>query len=120
MPSEQEVRILGDAFGQILGRPELGSMAFVRCLPPNVTAALAAHEGFSVAGWRVAAVVDSPNPQTRCIAADQAVEWREGKGEATLLLVDSGRAGAGMDGIYGATREIGEAELFKLKFPVFN
>ena len=58
-------------------------------------------------------MVDSPNPQTRRIAADQAVEWREGKGQATLLLVDSGRAGAGMDGIYGATREIGESELFK-------
>ena len=39
---------------------------------------------------------------------------REGKGAATLLLVDTSRAGAGMDGIYGATREIGEVELFKV------
>ena len=113
MLSDQAALILGTAFARILEKPEPGSMAFVRCLPPDVTAALAAHEGFLVSDWRIAAVVDSPNPQTRCIAADQAVEWREGKGQATLFLVDSGRAGAGMDGIYGATREIGESELFK-------
>jgi len=106
--------ILGDAFAQILGTPESGSMAFVRCLPPDVTSELVAQDGFSVEGWRVAAVVDSPSPQTRCITADQAVEWREAKGEATLLLVDPSRAGAGMDGIFGATREIGETELFKV------
>ena len=110
---DQAAIVLGKAFGRILGTPESGTVAFVRCLPADVIATLAAHENFSVSGWRVAAVVDSANPQMRCITADQAVEWREGKGQASLLLVDSGRVGAGMDGIYGATREIGEAELFK-------
>jgi DNA phosphorothioation-dependent restriction protein DptH len=40
------------------------------------------------------------------------VEWREDKAEAVLLLVDTANAGAGMDGIYSAAREIVEAELF--------
>jgi DNA phosphorothioation-dependent restriction protein DptH len=114
MLSDQVALILGAALARILGKPKAGSMAFVRCLPPDTTAELAAHEGFSVRGWRIAAVVESTNPQSRAITADQAVEWRESKGEATLLLVDPGRAGAGMDGIYGATREIGEAEVFKV------
>ena len=114
MLSEPAALILAHAFAKLLGKPEPGSMAFIRCLPSEVSMALAAHARFAVPGWRVAAVVDSPDPQTRRIGADQAVEWREGKGQATLLLVDPTRAGAGMDGIYGATREIGEAELFQL------
>jgi hypothetical protein len=114
MLSEPGALILSQAFAKLLGQPEPGSMAYVRCLPPEVSTALAAHAHFAVPGWRVAVVVDEEDPQTRCIAADQAVDWREGKGQATLLLVDPTRAGAGMDGIYGATREIGEAELFQL------
>ena len=41
----------------------------------------------------------------RTITADRAVEMREDKGDATLLLVDTDRAGAGMDGIYSASRK---------------
>ena len=42
----------------------------------------------------------------------EAVEWREDKADPALLLVDANAAGAGMDGIYSAAREIGETELF--------
>ena len=38
---------------------------------------------------------------------------RESKGPAALLLVDTQKAGAGMDGIYSAAREVEEAVLFK-------
>ena len=47
------------------------------------------------------------------ITADQAVELRESKGKATFLLIDAHSAGAGMDGIYSAAREIDEKTLFK-------
>ena len=56
------------------------------------------------------AVVDAPG--RRRITADQAVEQREDKADAALLLIDRERAGAGLDGIYSAGREIREGELF--------
>ena len=37
---------------------------------------------------------------------------RETKADAVLLLVDTARAGAGMDGIYSAAREVDDASLF--------
>ena len=104
--------LLGRAFGRILGRPEPGAMAFVRCLAPDVVAFLAADTAFAPAGWRVLRVADTDDEANRTTDADTAVEVRETKGDATLLLVDTKRAGAGMDGIYSAAREVGEAELF--------
>ncbi len=50
---------------------------------------------------------------SRTITADRAVEMRETKAEALALLVDTTKAGAGMDGIYSAAREVDEASLFK-------
>ena len=67
-------------------------------------------QDFAVSGWTVNAVVDVPG--RRRITADQAVEQREDKAIAALLLIDPLRAGAGLDGIYSAGREIGEGELF--------
>ena len=87
-------------------------MAFVRCLAPDVVAALAADATFAPEGWRVLRVADTEEPAGRTTDADTAVELRETKADATLLLVDTERAGAGMDGIYSAAREVGEAELF--------
>jgi hypothetical protein len=89
-------------------------MAFVRCLPAELVGTLAADAAFVLEGWQVAAVRDTADPAARCITADQAVEWREDKADAALLLIDPQRAGAGMDGIYSAAREIGESELFDL------
>ena len=40
---------------------------------------------------------------------------REAKDQAVLLLVDTATAGAGMDGIYSAAREIDEEALFAYK-----
>ena len=104
--------LLGRGLERLLGRPERGAMAFVRCLTPDVVAALAADATFAPEGWQVLRVADTEDGTRRTTDADTAVELRETKDEPTLLLVDTGRAGAGMDGIYSAAREVGEAELF--------
>lgn len=104
--------LLARACGPLLGRSEPGAMAFVRCLAPDVVAALAADATFAPDGWCVLRVADTEDPAGRTTDADTAVELRETKADATLLLVDTERAGAGMDGIYSAAREVGEAELF--------
>ena len=62
---------------------------------------------------RLRRVADSDDADLRTITADRAVEMREAKGDATLLLVDTHLAGAGMDGIYSASREVDEASLFR-------
>lgn len=114
MLPENAAPLLAAAFTHMLGRPAPGSMTFVRCLPPDVTRSLAADARFAPAGWQIAAVVDCKDTYQRWITADEAVEWREDKGEPALLLVDATAAGAGMDGIYSAAREIGETELFEV------
>ena len=88
-------------------------MAFVRCLTPDVVEKLAADDNFCVQDWQVRRVADSDDADLRTITADRAVEMREAKGDATLLLVDTHLAGAGMDGIYSASREVDEASLFE-------
>ena len=104
--------LLAKAFGKLLGDSRIGTMAFVRCLAPDVVKALADDEKFAPNGWQVRRVADDV-VNTRTITADRAVEWREEKGEAVLLLVDTSRAGAGMDGIYSASLEVDETALFK-------
>lgn len=104
--------ILALALRDLLGAPSPGSMAYIRCLSGEVAKELVADHRFEVTGWRIAVVGRSAEESAREITADQAVEWREDKAEAVLLLVDTANAGAGMDGIYNATREIAEAELF--------
>jgi DNA phosphorothioation-dependent restriction protein DptH len=102
--------LLAQAITNLLGAPSSGAVAFLRCLPSEQIDALADSEAFIVPGWTVNAVIDVAG--IRRISADQAVEQREDKADAALLLVDSHRAGAGLDGIYSAGREIGEAALF--------
>ena len=111
--TELHSRLLCLAFQKVLGRPDAGSMAFVRCLTPDVIEALALDELFSPQGWQVRRVADTEDILQRTLRADQAVSVRESKKDASLLLVDTSRAGAGMDGIYSAAREITEADLFK-------
>ena len=101
---------LAQAIVNRLGAPRSGTVAFLRCLPSEQIDALADSNAFVVPGWTVNAVIDVAG--SRRISADQAVEQREDKADAALLLVDPLRAGAGLDGIYSAGREIGEAELF--------
>ena len=106
-------QLLGQAFERVLGRAQDGSMAFARCLTPDVVVDLCADRGFAPEGWRVWRVAKEADVETRTMTADEAVERREDKGEATLLLVDTFGAGAGMDGIYSAALEVREAPLFK-------
>ena len=105
--------LLDNAFKKVLGEPDVGAMAFVRCLTPDVVQSLAGDETFAPAGWQVWRVADVDDTGSRTISADHAVELRESKEDAILLLVDTSLAGAGMDGIYSAAREIDEASLFK-------
>ncbi len=106
-------QVLGRAFEKVLGRAEPGAMAFARCLTPDVVTKLAADDNFCVQNWQVRQVADSDDANLRTITADRAVEMREAKGEALLLLVDTQLAGAGMDGIYSASREVDETSLFR-------
>ena len=106
-------RLLSEAFDRMLGASQPGAVAFVRCLTPDVVAALAADESFAPPGWQVLRVADEEHAEERTVTADIAVEMREAKGDAVLLLVDTERAGAGMDGIYSAAREVDEAALFR-------
>ena len=110
--TENAAPILALALSDLLGPALPGSMAFIRCLPSEVARELAADERFAIRGWQLAVVSQAAHEAARSITADQAVEWREDKAEAVLLLVDAHHAGAGMDGIYNAAREIAEAELF--------
>lgn len=102
---------LSAALGDVLGVPTSGDVAFLRCLPSELLDALIDQSNFDVPGWSVTAVVDVNGP--RRITADEAVERREDKAAPTLFLIDPLRAGAGLDGIYSAGREIDEAMLFR-------
>ena len=113
--TEHHGPLLAAAFGKVLGAGAStpGSVAFVRCLTPDVVKALAMDEAFALSGWQVWMVADHENSEERTITADHAVEIRETRGDAVLLLVDTERAGAGMDGIYSAAREVNEEVLFR-------
>ena len=106
-------RLLSQAFERSLGAAPPGAMAFVRCLTPDAVRALAKDESFAPAGWKIRRVADEARDGERTVTADAAVEMREEKGAAILLLVDTDRAGAGMDGIYSAAQEVDEAGLFR-------
>ncbi|HEV7301654.1 MAG TPA: hypothetical protein VGN72_19990 [Tepidisphaeraceae bacterium] len=110
---EAHAKFMAEAFARLLGDPTRGTVTFVRCLSREVIEGLCGTPAFQVAGWDIRAVVESADPARRYITADLAVELREDKGDVPLLLlVDPSAAGAGMDGIYNASREIKEAELF--------
>ena len=111
-------RLLSKALERALGEPIAGSVAFVRCLTPDIVQALVDSPAFELKTWTVWCVADFIEVGRRIITADRAVELREEKGPAALLLVDTTRAGAGMDGIYSAAREINEAALFREAIPL--
>ncbi|MDP6676728.1 MAG: hypothetical protein QGI29_04100, partial [Pirellulales bacterium] len=110
--TDLHAKLIGNAFRNVLDKAEQGTMAFVRCLTPNVVELLAQDTTFRPPDWQVWRVADVHDASTRTITADHAVELREDKKEAILLLVDTSKAGAGMDGIYSSAREIDEASLF--------
>ena len=104
---------MAQAFENVLGQPESGSIAYARCLSPGLTHDLAGNSSFNVKHWKVFCVAGEDNPVEHITTADRAVEMRETKGDATLLLVDTEESGAGMDGIYSAAREVKESDLFE-------
>jgi DNA phosphorothioation-dependent restriction protein DptH len=111
--TEVHTSALNRAFEKCLGKADTGSMAFVRCLIPDVVQLLAADPAFVPEGWKVWRVADSADESVRTTTADRAVEMRESKATAVLLIVDTSRAGAGMDGIYSAAHEVEERSLFR-------
>lgn len=111
--TEVHTTFLTQAFERNLGKTDPGSVAFVRCLTPDVVQNLANEQAFAPQGWQVWRVADSIDDTARTTTADRAVEMRESKLGTVLLLVDTARAGAGMDGIYSAAREVEERVLFK-------
>jgi DNA phosphorothioation-dependent restriction protein DptH len=107
-------KLIRESLGRILRKKYDGAMAFLRCLSPEVVLQLFNDGSFTVKDWRVFRVADA-NPRNlsrATITADQAVEYREDKGSPMLLVVDTARAGAGMDGIYSAATEVVEVDLF--------
>src|SRR3990172_8943 len=106
------IPLLREAFQRLLGKAAPGSVAYVRCLHPDIALALASDQNFALDAWKIAVVTDHADTASRRITADQAVEWREDKADPLLLLVNMDTAGAGMDGIYSAAREVTEETLF--------
>jgi len=86
-------------------------MLYARFFPPETLPALA-EAAISVDGWEIYVVSEELNDRPGVIGADQAVEIRENKGTPTLLIADAFSAGAGMDGIYSAAREITERDFY--------
>lgn len=110
--TDGHARLLAKALADVLGPAATGSLAYVRCLPGEIIDALLDNLNFAVDGYAVYAVVDTTDAERRSLTADKAVERREDKHDALILFIDQQRAGAGLDGIYSAGREIGEADLF--------
>ena len=105
--------VLAEAVSRLLGEGRQGEVAFVRCLATGVVETLAADtERFVIPGWDVFLVCERADSGARSITADRAVEIRESKGTAALFLVDTAALGAGMDGVFSATRELTEVPLF--------
>jgi DNA phosphorothioation-dependent restriction protein DptH len=111
--TDNQAKCLARALMELAGPGGPGDISFVRCIPTDLIATLVSHPVFRVPGWQVFAVTGESKNAAKTITADEAVEIREGKGLATLLIVDVSTAGAGMDGIYSAAKEISERELFK-------
>ncbi len=110
--SDELVSFLNRVFTELVGHAAEGNVTFCRCLSPSVVESLAENGKFSPDGWDVRAVVDQIDVPRRLIMSDQAVEIREDKGKAVLLMIDVLKAGAGMDGIYSASRELTEEMIF--------
>lgn len=111
--TEFHAPLLSKAFERVLGRPEDGSMGFARCLTADVVERLASDSSFAPSGWDVFRVADTSDADLCTVTADRAVEIREAKESATLLLIDTTRVGAGIDGIYNSSQEVDEAKLFR-------
>jgi hypothetical protein len=105
--------VIARAFGQVIGTGREGDVVFATFLPSHDIEQVCADRAFASAGWSIFGVADRNDEPHRLITADHAVELRERKANALLLLIDRERAGAGLDGIYSAAREVKESELLE-------
>lgn len=110
--NEMHRECLSSALAGLLKGSSEGTMVFTRCLSRDLIEQLWLEDPFRVSGWQVYAVTEDRSREG-FITADQAVDLRELKQDCVLLLVDAESAGAGMDGIYSASREISEKELLQ-------
>lgn len=107
-----QAELFTTTFIKLLGIPTEGTKVYIKCLRPEVIQQLCASSAFNIPEWSIYGVVEQTDINVRLIAADHAVEVREDKTTRTLFLIDVSTAGAGMDGIYNAGRELGEKEVF--------
>lgn len=89
-----------------------GTMLYARFFPPETLPDLS-DTALPVDGWDIYVVSEELCGRPGVISADKAVEIRENKGTPTLLVVDAFSAGAGMDGIYSAAREVTEKDFYE-------
>jgi hypothetical protein len=101
------------ALSEHLGNARKGDLVFARFFTVEEISRVVADSVGGLSGWQVFGVGEAGRSQG-WITGDQAVEIREDKGQATLLLVDAAHAGAGMDGIYNAARELAEDTVFQM------
>ncbi|CAK0764334.1 DNA phosphorothioation-dependent restriction protein DptH [Gammaproteobacteria bacterium] len=104
--------LLAQALSNLLGNPSAGNMVYVQFLPTEIIEDLIRDSRFEIDGWKIALVSAREDILRRLITADRAVDWRESKGPASLLLIDSTADIPGIDGIKSAAREISETDLF--------
>jgi DNA helicase HerA-like ATPase len=102
---------LRESLIKLLGTPTEGTMAYVRALPTEAMQWLCDEGKLEIPNWLIYFVGNESSPERRSITADEAVDLREDKQGSVLLFVDVKTAGAGMDGIYSAVREVTEGVL---------
>src|ERR1039457_3554104 len=113
MLNDIHAELLAKALDKILGKAQEGSIAFVRCLDPSVVRGICSSPAFDLKEWNFFGVVDEADENNALITADMAVEKREDKKGAALLLVDVTAAGAGMDVSYNTGPEVVATKIFE-------
>ena len=112
-PPEQ-IDYLAQGLAKILNGPGTGGeIAYLRCLDEAAIVLLCSSSAFQLKGWEIRGVTAQTDESQRLITADRAVEIREDKGPAHVLLIDYLHAGAGLDGIYNACREVTEEQFYE-------
>lgn len=89
-----------------------GNICFIRCIPEDLIEEINRSNIREINEWSIY-VISRDKKNDFFISSDQAVELRENKDKDIIFIIEDERsAGAGMDGIYSASREITENELY--------
>jgi DNA phosphorothioation-dependent restriction protein DptH len=111
--NDHHLKIIFQAFTEILGPSFTGALAYCCFFETHFITSICKVDGIDLGGWKLYGVGDCGDIRGAVISTDQAVEMRENKNEPTILIVDRKSAGAGMDSIYSAGREIKESVFYK-------